>query len=71
MGLDTRTAALVAAAVESELASRLAAGSFGTAMAPAAATVLRTAPVQVPDGASPQALGRDIAGAVLGGLRHG
>lgn len=71
MGLDARTAALVAAAVEAELASRLAAGSFDTAMGPAAVPVLRPAPVQVPGGASPQALGRGIAGAVLGGLRHG
>lgn len=71
MGLDARTAALVAAAVEAELASRLAAGSFDTAMGAVAVPVLRTPPVQVHEGASPQALGRGIAGAVLGGLGHG
>jgi hypothetical protein len=71
MGVDAHTAALVAAAVETELAGRLAAGPLDTDMRPAAVPVLRTAPVQVREGASPQALGRGIAAAVLGGLRHG
>lgn len=71
LGLDARTAALVAAAVEAELASRLAAGPFDTAMGAAAVPLLRAAPVQVPAGAGPQSLGHGIAAAVLGGLRHG
>ncbi|NVM94829.1 hypothetical protein [Arthrobacter wenxiniae] len=84
LDVDARSAALVSTALETELARRLGGAAGNTAEAgdggaraadwmPANAAVpaLRPAPVALPGGSDPRAMGRSIAGAVMGGLNHG
>lgn len=70
LALDARAAGQIAAAIEAELASSLAAGSFGATARPGAIPVLRTAPVELPEQSEPHLVGRSIARSVTGGLNH-